>query len=185
LSNETCLHKPLDTEEELERKQQQSPSQTQQPPLREPWRSALSHCANPPLRPAPRTTNPTTWVNGFSAPHRHGAGETRSTCALQNSWGRQEGPSSDLRWHSCALSAVAGFQGNWLKPGQQRSQDPPQVLCWQSHCSLRGRGTSYGHGRDARDGHPQRDPAVHSWSDTETSDICSSKYYRKEAKTLL
>jgi len=53
-------------------------------------------------------------------------------------------PEPDLRWHSLALSAVAGFHGNWLKPGQQRSQEPPQVLCWQSHCSLQGRGTRHG-----------------------------------------
>lgn len=41
-------------------------------------------------------------------------------------------------WHSLALLAVAGFHGCWLKPGQQRSQVPPQVLCWQVHCSLWG-----------------------------------------------
>lgn len=32
-------------------------------------------------------------------------------------------------WHSLALSVVAGFHGCWLKPGQQRSQEPPHVLC--------------------------------------------------------
>lgn len=48
-------------------------------------------------------------------------------------------PYSYLHSHSLALSEVAGFQGFWLKPGQQRSQDPPQVLCWQSHCSLVGK----------------------------------------------
>lgn len=41
-------------------------------------------------------------------------------------------------WHSLALSVVAGFHGCWLKPGQQRSQEPPHVLCWQAHCSLWG-----------------------------------------------
>lgn len=42
-----------------------------------------------------------------------------------------------LRWHSLGLSAVAARQGFWLKPGQQRSHDSPQVLCLQLHCSLR------------------------------------------------
>lgn len=41
-------------------------------------------------------------------------------------------------WHSLALSVVAGFHGCWLKPGQQRSQELPHVLCWQAHCSLWG-----------------------------------------------
>lgn len=64
-----------------------------------------------------------------------------TTCAMNNWTESREGgeptPTPDnLRWHSFALSLVAGFQGTWLKPGQQRSHDPPQVLCWQSHCSL-------------------------------------------------
>lgn len=41
-------------------------------------------------------------------------------------------------WHSLALSMVAGLHGCWLKPGQQWSQEPPHVLCWQAHCSLWG-----------------------------------------------
>lgn len=41
-----------------------------------------------------------------------------------------------LRWHSLGLSTVAARHGFWLKPGQQRSHDSPQVLCWHSHWSL-------------------------------------------------
>lgn len=47
-------------------------------------------------------------------------------------------------WHSLALSVVAGFHGCWLKPGQHRSQEPPHVLCWQAHCSLRRDGEESG-----------------------------------------
>lgn len=41
-----------------------------------------------------------------------------------------------LRWHSLGLSTVAARHGFWLKPGQQRSHDSPQVLCRHSHWSL-------------------------------------------------
>lgn len=41
------------------------------------------------------------------------------------------------RWHSLGLSTVAARHGFWLKPGQQRSHDSPQLLCWHSHWSLK------------------------------------------------
>lgn len=41
------------------------------------------------------------------------------------------------RWQSLELSTVAARHGFWLKPGQQRSHDSPQVLCWHLQWSLK------------------------------------------------
>ena len=64
-----------------------------------------------------------------------------NVCACERTCEHTRGHS---HWHSLALSVVAGFHGCWLKPGQQRSQEFPHVLCWQAHCSLWG---ARGHGK--------------------------------------
>lgn len=131
----------MDTEEELEREQNQSPVQTLRASLCEPRLNKINRRVNSlsstaDLRCTQCYTPQTTRFRRKTSLRCNAEGPGKRGQPGK----RKEKPGSNLRWHSFALSAVAGFHGNWLKPGQQRSQDPPQVLCWQSHCSLRGRG---------------------------------------------